>query len=119
MFTADIERAEVEHKLTARDRVVNTCRRTMHLSHEARLLTSLASDALENVTRAAKRAMKHRLETLEDLKDEAVHRIKRQPVQTVSLALGLGVMIGLTSGWIARAAFRHDRSVSSIGSNHD
>ena len=100
-----------EQKLTVGERVVDACRQATHISHKARLLKSVAEDAIEDGVHAAKRAIKsvqHRVEELGDLKDEAIHRVKRQPVRAVGGAFGVGLTIGLALGWIACRPWRRE-----------
>jgi ElaB/YqjD/DUF883 family membrane-anchored ribosome-binding protein len=100
-----------EPKLTVADRVVDACRQATHISHEARLLKSVAEDAIEDGVHAAKRAMKsvqRRVENLGDFKDEAIHRVKRQPVRAVGAAFGVGLALGLALGCIACRPGRHE-----------
>ena len=111
MTSATVETPVTASSASARDRVVDACREAAHLSHEARLLKSLATDAVEDGVHAAKRAItsvKRRVEELADLKDEAVHRMKRQPLQTVGIALGVGLVLGFAVGWIGRRPARRE-----------
>ena len=58
---------------------------------------------LEAVNQTAKRAIKsvrHGLEQLEDLKDEAAHQVKRQPLMAIGIAAGTGLLVGVAIGWI-------------------
>jgi ElaB/YqjD/DUF883 family membrane-anchored ribosome-binding protein len=67
------------------------------------LLKSLAADAIEDGVHAAKRAItsvQRRVENLGDLKDEAAHRVKRQPFKAVGIAVGVGLVLGMAVGWI-------------------
>ena len=76
-----------------------------HLSHEAHVLKPLAADVLEDGVHATKRAivsLTRRIEEFADFKDEAVHRVKRQPLRAVGIALGSGLVLGLAAGWIGR-----------------
>jgi len=98
MTSSTIETFEV----SLRDRVADAGRQTAHFSHEARLLKSLATDAVEDGVHAAKRAIKHGVVELEDLKDEAVHRVRRQPLRAVGFAVGVGLVVGVAVGWISR-----------------
>jgi ElaB/YqjD/DUF883 family membrane-anchored ribosome-binding protein len=69
------------------------------------LIESLATDAVDDGVHAARRAIKsvrRGVEELGDLKDEAVHRVKRQPLKALSVAVGVGLVLGLTIGWIGR-----------------
>jgi ElaB/YqjD/DUF883 family membrane-anchored ribosome-binding protein len=85
------------------DRVVDAYRHASHLSHQAKLLKSVAEDAIEDSVHAARRAMKTATRRAEegfgDLKDEAVHRVKRQPLMAVGLAAGVGLMLGMALGF--------------------
>lgn len=72
---------------------------------EARSLKSRASDVVEDGVHAAKRAMTsvtRGVEELADLKDEAVHRVERQPLRALGLAVGVGLVLGLAVVWIGR-----------------
>ena len=105
MTSATIDTSEEASKASVRDRVVDACRQTAHLSHEARLLKSLATDAVEDGVYATKRAItsvKRGVEELADLKDEAVHRVKGQPLRALGIALGVGLVVGFAVGWIGR-----------------
>ena len=78
---------------------------TSELEEKARLIKSLAADAVDDGVHAARRAIKsvrRGVEDLGDLKDEAVHRVKRQPLQALSVAVGIGLVLGLAIGWIGR-----------------
>jgi len=84
---------------------------TSELEEKARLLKSLAADAVDDGVHAARRAIKsvrRGVEDLGDLKEEAVHRVKRQPLQALSVAVGVGLVLGFAIGWIGRGA-RHRR----------
>jgi ElaB/YqjD/DUF883 family membrane-anchored ribosome-binding protein len=105
MTIAAAAASEAESEPTVRDRVIDACRHAAHVSHEARLLKSLAADAVDDGVHAAKRAMKsvrHGVEELGDLRDEAAHRVKRQPLWAVGIALGIGLVSGFALGWIGR-----------------
>ena len=102
MASATIDTSEAATKASVRERVVDAVRRTAHLSHEARLLKSVAADAVEDGTRQAIRSVKRGVEALADLKDEASHRVRRQPLRAVGIALALGLVVGAAAGWISR-----------------
>ena len=111
MTSATIDTSDTASKASVRDRVVDSYRHAAHLSHEARLLKSVATDAVEDGVHAAKRAiisLKRRVEELADLKDEAAHRVKRQPLRTVGIALGVGLVVGMAIGWIGRRPGRRE-----------
>jgi len=74
------------------------------------LLASLAADAIEHglhtVVRRAVKSVRRAVETLEDVKDDGLHYVKRQPLKTLGLAAGVGLIAGLAAGWMAgRAGF--------------
>lgn len=67
-------------------------------------------DAIEDGVHAAKRAFKavrRRVEDFGDLKDEAVHQMKRQPLKAAAIALGIGAIFGVAVGWFASRSRRH------------
>jgi hypothetical protein len=110
MAAAHVETPELEQTPTARERAVDACWHAAHFSHEARLLKSVAEDAIDDGVHAAKRALKsvrHRFEELGDLRDEALHRVKRQPLPALGAALGIGLAIGACVGWIGGRRGRH------------
>src|SRR5689334_13391502 len=84
-----VDTAKANGSPAVRDRVLDAARHAAHVSHEAKLLKSLATDAIEDGAYAAKRALKtvkRGVDRLGDLKDEAVHRVKRQPVKAIAIA---------------------------------
>ena len=105
MTSATSETPETASSVSVHDRAIDACRQAAHLPHEARLLKSLATDAVDDGVHAAKRAIKsvrRSVEELGDLKEEAVHRVKRQPLKALSVAVGAGLVLGLAIGWIGR-----------------
>ena len=93
-------------KRTISERVANGCRQAANLSHDARALRTAAEDAIENGVHAAKRAIKsarRRVEDIGDLRDEAIHRVRRQPVAAVGIAaaagFAFGIALGATGAW--------------------
>lgn len=111
MTPATAAAPEVETEPTVRDRVIDACRQAAHFSPEARLLKSLAADAVDDGVHAAKRAIKgvrRGVEELGDLRDEAVHRVKRRPVKAIGIALGLGLLLGLAVGWFGHRPGRRE-----------
>ena len=97
-------------KISVADRVVDAARTAAHLSHEARLLKSVAEDSIEDGVRAAKRTVKkavqRRADDLRDLKDDAIRGVKRQPVVAVAAAFGIGLaagtLVALAASWARR-----------------
>lgn len=111
MTTGTVDTPEVEKEAPVGDRVTDTCRHAAELSHEARLVKSLASDAIDDGVHAAKRVIKsvrRGVEELGNLRDEAVHRVKRQPLKAMGIALGVGLLLGLAVGWFGHRPGRRE-----------
>ena len=104
MPVANTETTELAQEPTIGDRIADGVRHAAHLSHEARLVTSMAKDAGEEGVHAAKRAMRrirrHSVEALEDFTEDAAHYVKRQPFRAVGIAVGAGLLVGAVVGWI-------------------
>ena len=100
MTPATVDTSKVESEPTMRERLSDAAHRLSHVSHEAQLFKSLASDAVDDGVHAAKRAIKSAQHRAEDLKDEATYRVKRQPLKAVGIAVGAGFMLGMAVGWI-------------------
>jgi ElaB/YqjD/DUF883 family membrane-anchored ribosome-binding protein len=68
-------------------------------------------DVIEDGVHAAKRAFKaarRRADDFADLKDEAIHRIRRQPFKSAGIALGIGMALGVCVGWFASRSRRDE-----------
>ena len=64
---------------------------------------SMAEEAIEDGLHATKRAMKaarRQVEAVEDFKEEAINRIRREPFKAVGMAVGAGVLIGMAVGFV-------------------
>lgn len=103
MSVAAVQTPESE-KPNVADRIVDAVRHAAHISHEARLVKSVACDAIEDGTHEARRAVKKSvqrgIDRLEDIKDESVHYVKRQPLKAIAMAAGVGLMVGVAAAWI-------------------
>lgn len=65
----------------------------------------MATDAVEEGVRAAKRAFKtakRGIESAADLRDEAAYRVKREPFKAVGLAFGAGLLLGVVGLWVGQ-----------------
>jgi ElaB/YqjD/DUF883 family membrane-anchored ribosome-binding protein len=104
MPAANTETTELTQEPTIGDRIADAVRHAAHLSHEARLVTSMARDAGEEGVHAAKRAMRRvrrqGVEALEDFREDAAHYVKRQPLKAVGIAVGAGLLMGAVVGWL-------------------
>jgi hypothetical protein len=112
MATATTDTAVPAVEPTLRERVVDTARRVAHMSHEARMLKSIASDAVEDGVYKALRAMKNARRDIDDVRGDAVYRIKKQPVKAVGVAFGAGVCLGIAAGALVWLAIRSPRQAS-------
>ena len=103
MSAAGIQTPESE-KPNVADRIVDAARHAAHISHEARLVKPLACEAIEDgaqeTIRAVTKAVQRGIERLEDIKDEGVHYVKRQPLKAIAMAVGVGLMVGMATAWI-------------------
>jgi hypothetical protein len=61
----------------------------------------LTADTIEESLRNAKRAIKHKVQDLEDLRDTAALQVRKAPLATVGVALGTGLLLGLALGWMS------------------
>ena len=71
-------------------------------------LKAISPETLEESLHAAKRALKQRTQELEDLRDAAALRIRKAPMESVGLALGVGVILGLAAGVIGALMIKRD-----------
>ena len=112
MPVAGTQTSESE-KPSVADRIVDAVQHAAHVSHEARLVKSLAYDAVEDAAHEARRAVEKSvqrgIERLEDIKDEGVHYVKRQPLKAIAIAAGVGLMVGMAAAWIT-GRFRQQRA---------
>lgn len=93
----------MERATTIRERAVDAVRHVAHASHEARLLKSVATDALEDGVRLARRAVKVAAHNLAETRDDVVYRIKREPLKAVGLAFGSGILAAAAGSLLVRA----------------
>jgi len=94
---------------TVGDRALDAARRIAHASHEAELVRSLASDAIEDGVHAVKRAVKRvkrSVEHAQDLREEAAYRVRRQPLKAIGIAASVGAAVGIALGWIVGRSTR-------------
>lgn len=99
--TTPIESATTERP-TVRERAADALRQAAHFSHEARLLKTLATDAVEDGLHAAERTIKRARQTALDGRDEVTYRVKREPLKALALAFGAGALFGLIVGLARR-----------------
>ena len=93
---------------SVRPHVVDAARRA-HVSHEARLIKSLATDAVEDAVYATNQAIKtakRRVQDFADRRYEVAHRIRQQPFKAVGIAFGAGALLGAVTAVVYRAGRR-------------
>ena len=77
------------------DRLIDVVGRAAHVAHEARVLKTMAADAIEDGVHAAKRAVTRSARDIEDLRDAAAYRVKKAPLMAVALAAAAGLALGI------------------------
>lgn len=98
--------AETVTSTTVHDRVVDAVGRAAHLAHEARLLRTLAADAVEDGVHTATRAVTRGVRGVEDLREEIAHRVKKAPLASLAVAAGAGLVLGVLFAKCGRAVAR-------------
>jgi ElaB/YqjD/DUF883 family membrane-anchored ribosome-binding protein len=81
----------------SRAKVVDAVRRGAHLAHQARLVKSLAADALDDAVYASKqmsKSLKRRMQNVSDWRYELAHQVRREPFKALGLAFGTGILLG-------------------------
>jgi ElaB/YqjD/DUF883 family membrane-anchored ribosome-binding protein len=92
---------------TTQDRLIDVVGRAAHVAHEARVLKTMAADAIEDGVHAAKRAVTRGARGVDELQETTAYRIKRAPFRAVAIAVGVGLLIGVLCarwGFYERAA---------------
>ncbi len=117
LMTLDIRETSEQTAPSMSGRMADAARHAAHLSHEARMVKSLAEDAIEDGVHKAKRAVKsvrRGIERLQDIKDGATYYVKRRPLKIIAVAAGLGLVAGFAAGLIAASsrAARTDTDLS-------
>ncbi len=103
-MTVDTRQTDDQATQSIGGRLADAARHAAHLSHEARMVRSVAEDAIEDGVHRAKRAVKsvrRGIERMQDIKDEATYYVKGRPLGTVAMAAGVGLVIGMAAGLIA------------------
>ena len=96
----------MRNNATLRNRAIDAVRHAVQVAHEARAIKTRATDVVEDRVHATRRAITRRMRSLEDMRDTAVHGIKRSPMQAIGMAFGVGMLFGVVSRSIARARHR-------------
>ena len=88
------------------NRAVEVVEQAARLAHDARMLKTLATDAVEDGVHAARRAMTRGTREYEDLRDAAIGRVRRAPLGALALAAGAGLLLGMALGRLRRRPIR-------------
>jgi len=70
-------------------------------AEEFQRLKEVITDAVEDGLRAARRTFKEGREFAEETMDEAVHTVKKYPLETVAVTFGAALVTGALLGWLA------------------
>jgi ElaB/YqjD/DUF883 family membrane-anchored ribosome-binding protein len=90
--------------LTASDRVADVIGRAAHVAHEARVLKTIAADAVEDAVHAARRAATRTGRDIEEWRETAAYRIKKAPFLALAIAGAAGLLLGVVCGRWGRCA---------------
>ena len=75
--------------------------RLIEVGGEAARLKTAASNAVEDAVTEAKRLAKRSRYAAEDLMEDAAHRVKRDPIRSVTLGFAIGLGMGALAVWVA------------------
>jgi ElaB/YqjD/DUF883 family membrane-anchored ribosome-binding protein len=109
MPVAVTETPAVRPHASVSDRITDGVRQAAHFSHQVRLMKSMARDAGQEGVYAANRLVRRvrrGVERLQDVRDDAAYRVKREPIKAVAVAAGVGVVFGVVLSWIASRTAR-------------
>ncbi len=90
---------------TARERAIDALGRAAHIAHEARLVKSLAADALDEAVHASKQTIKtarRRVQELADRRYEFAHQVRREPLKAIGIAFGAGMLLSAVTAGLCR-----------------
>jgi ElaB/YqjD/DUF883 family membrane-anchored ribosome-binding protein len=73
---------------------------------EASKLKAVIADAVEDGVRSALRAVRQGRHRAEDALDDAKHVVRRNPVESLGIAFGAGILAGALAAWIAARSLR-------------
>ena len=75
--------------------------RLVEVGGEAERLKTAASHAVEDAVTEAKRLARRSRYAAEDLIEDTAHRVKRDPLRSVSFGLAIGLGMGALAVWMA------------------
>ncbi len=77
---------------------VKTGAKIAQIGIEAERLKDTVTHAVEDSVKAAQRAAKHGRYAVEDFVDEATYSVKRHPLQSIGITVGIGFALGTMFG---------------------
>jgi ElaB/YqjD/DUF883 family membrane-anchored ribosome-binding protein len=83
--------------------------RVARLAHDARLVKSMATDAVEEAMHATNHAIKSAKRQIQELADrryEVAHRIRQEPLKAIGMAFGAGILLGAVTAVVWGTAAR-------------
>ena len=92
---------EKKEKSSLLGKAVHAGGRFVELGAEAARLKVKASHAVEDTMVEARRLAKRGRYAAEDLVDETVYRIKRDPLRSIAVTFAVGLGIGALAGWLS------------------
>jgi len=84
------------------DKGLDAIRRAAQLSHEAKRLKTLATDAVEDGLHTAKRAAITAGRNAAEFSDDIAHEVKRKPFTAMAIVFASGMLLGMLAGWVGR-----------------
>jgi ElaB/YqjD/DUF883 family membrane-anchored ribosome-binding protein len=88
-------------KISLLGKPMHSGERLAEVGAEAFRWKTAASHAVEDAVTEAKRLAKRSRYAAEDLMEDAAHRVKRDPLRSVTLGFAIGLGIGSLAGWVA------------------
>lgn len=98
MAAAGMDKADTARSAVT-GRVLDAARQAEQVAHDARRLTERAAEVLEDGLHTARRTFKRRTRDLEDLRDDAEARVRKNPMAAIGLTFAAGLMLGVVIGW--------------------
>jgi ElaB/YqjD/DUF883 family membrane-anchored ribosome-binding protein len=97
----------VKHEVSLLQKAFHAGQELGKLGVDSAQIKAKIEDAVENGIKAAKRTVRNGQHATEDLLDEAKYKIKREPLGSVALSLGIGLGLGAIVGWLVTRSGRH------------
>ena len=92
---------EGNEKSSLLEKAMHVGERLMEVGGEAARLKTAASHVVEDAVTDAKRLAKRSRYAAEDLMEDAAHRVKRDPLRSVTLGVAIGLGVGALAVWVA------------------